>query len=197
MSLHQFIISIYHHADPLYFVRFIDYQIQKKKDNYILTLNNVLVKPSLTGILVKLKTKTKVRYKSLYEFYTEASGKKIPLHNISFMKEIMIESVTNLWEFLSKLDKYDILEFFDQKYGSLLLFHYIRQNLHSLNLSVNRFIKIMWNDKEYILKRSSIEFQGENKLIHTIDLLDAFHNKTLDGVYYLTNDNCRVIIPQN
>jgi hypothetical protein len=137
--------------------------------------------PLISGILQNVKTKE--RYSSLAEFYNKASLENIAKTDTSIFKKIHLKSGNTLWNLISNTQEKTVLNFFDQKYRSFLMFRDIRLRIKMFKtVDISKEINLFWNEHNFISTRSETICDENPNMIYS--LLEQYEDKIITGLYY-------------
>lgn len=122
MPLHKAIKQLYmDENNTLYFNRFLEYILTKRYKKMFLNVFDRSISFLVTGELVENNTgKT---YNSLNELYESVSGTVDKYNKIEILKRLYIFKNYSIWRILCGVGESDIIEFFDIKYRSYLMYH--------------------------------------------------------------------------
>lgn len=193
MPIHDYIKKVFEEVpDSSYIIRFMDYLISKHFKRTTFIVQGVLAEPMITGVIKNLKTKE--RYYSLAQFYTKVTGKYIEETNLELLKLINITNNYSLWRFICGISEEEILEFFDQKYRSFLIFRDVRKRVKFYtSIDTNSDIHLFWNDKEYILNYTKIECKDKSNPYLHYEFMEAYEEGFIKDLYY-SKDNTKYLI---
>lgn len=187
MPLHDYITQIYREsADSSYIIRFINYLISTTNRRTTFTVNGYSAEPLISGILQN--TKTKERYYSLAQFYNKVTQGNISETDTSIFKGINVTSEYTLLRLLSTIQEKTIIEFFDQKYRSFLMYRDVRKRIeYYTSISINGDVTLQWNDNEFILSRTTLKCKDSPYTVYK--LLEAYEDGFIKDLYYCNKDN--------
>jgi hypothetical protein len=182
MPLHDYITQVYKEVnDPSYIIRFIDYLVSSTKRRVIFTVNERTVTPLITGVLEDIKTKE--RFYSLAQFYNSTNGSNIGDTDTLILKRVNVSKSYTLWRLLCSISEKTILEFFDQKYRSFLLYRDVRRRIKLYtSISTNNVINLRWNDEEFVVNHTKLECKKHPFKIY--DILEAYEDGYIRDLYY-------------
>lgn len=187
MPLHEIIKRIYQEVDDsLYIIRFLNYLINTQYTKKVsFTANNITVNPLITGLLVE--NKTKKSFRSIVEFYNYATGSKLNKVDINILSKIYLKYECSIMRIICNVKENDILNFFDQKYRSFLMYRDVKKNIKNLVLNENNdSLKLIWNDTNFKLICNNL-ICNENPLL-AYKLLEEYEDKTISALYYCDNE---------
>lgn len=122
MPLHNAIKQLYMDENyTLYFNRFLEYILTKRYKKIFLYAFDRSISFLVTGELVENNTGN--IYTSLTELYETVSGTVDKYDKIEILKRLYIFKNCSVWRILCSLSESDIIEFFDIKYRSYLMYH--------------------------------------------------------------------------
>lgn len=196
MPLHDYIRQIYKEVnDRSYVIRFLEYLISntiQSNASYAsyasnasyritFTVNEHTAKILISGILIN--TKTKERYTSLAQFYNKVTLSNISETDINVFRNINVINNYSIWRIVCNSKEKTILEFFDQKYRSFLMYHDIKYRVkYYASIDINKQIPISWNNNKFIVSESQTKCELNPTMIYT--LLTAYEDGNIVGLYY-------------
>jgi hypothetical protein len=187
MPLHDYIKQIYKEVnDPQYIVRFLDYLISRTNRRTQFTVKGQTAEPLISGVIEDIKTKE--RFYSLAQFYNKVTGTNVGESDTTVFKNIYVTSNYSVWRILCNMKESDILEFFDQKYRSFLLYRDVRRRIkfyHSI--STNDAIILRWGDEEIVAEHTKLSCKSNPMCIY--NLLESYEEGFIEGLYYCTSDS--------
>jgi hypothetical protein len=191
MPLHDYIKQIYKEVnDPQYIIRFLDYLIGKTNRRTTFTVKGHSVEPLITGVLQD--TKTKERYYSLAQFYNNVTGANVGETDTTIFKNINVTSGYTLWRIVCTMTEKDILEFFDQKYRSFLMYRDARKRIkYYTSVDTNDKVTLMWGDEEFVLSHTKLECPKSPQRVY--EMLEAYEDGFIEGLYYCGKDGRKLI----
>jgi hypothetical protein len=194
MSVYDYIKQLYDEVkDPAYIIRLIDYLISKQFKQTTFTIGNQVAIPLISGVLKNVKTNK--YYTSFTHFYNLVNNTNINEGNMDIFKDIYLTKKCTLQMALYNLNTLTVLDFFDQKYRSFLLFkdiQYLISNKLSINLDNN--IKIYWKGDEYCINSYSVICKTDSNSYKFYDILEAAENGAITGLYYCAIDGNKFCI---
>lgn len=187
MPLHDYIRQIYKEVnDRSYVIRFLDYLISNTSRPTIsypitFTVNEHTVKLLISGILINIKTKE--QYNSIAEFYNKVTLSNISETDINVFRNINVTNDYSIWRIVCNTKENTILEFFDQKYRSFLMYHDIKYRVkYYASININNEIPISWNNNKFVVLESRTKCELNPNMIYT--LLTAYEDGNIVGLYY-------------
>ena len=191
MPLHDFIRQIYEEVDdPLYIIRFLNYLVNTRYKRVIFTVNNITVEPLITGILEE-KTSNK-RFFSIAEFYSYATGQKVSQTDISILSKVFVTREYSVMRLICNIKEDEILNFFDQKYRTFLLYRDIKKRIKFYALKdANGPINLRWLDNDITVHHTKITCDKDITL--SLKLLKVYEDGMIDGLYYCRSNSRHLI----
>jgi hypothetical protein len=186
MTLHEYIKQIYEDTtDPLYIIRFIDYIVGTTNRRTLFIVNGYEVIPLITGVLEN--NKSKERFYSLAQFYNKITNENVKETDINIFRNIYVNNTHSLWRILCNINENTILEFFDQKYRSFLIYRDIKKYIRNIKLTKrNDIITVLWKNEEFTLNYTKIDCPKRHSMIY--ELLEAYEDKNITDLYFSINN---------
>jgi hypothetical protein len=188
MPLHDYVKQIYEEVDnPAYFIRLLDYSISKRSKRPSFSIANQTAVALITGVLEN--TQTKEHYNSLTEFYNKVNM-NVRSNDIEILKYINVTSLYTVWRIICSITEQELFEFCDQKYRMYLLSRNIKERIKQFTFlyTGKNNIDLLWNGRNYVIQSHRIICLNDMSINVVYQLLDAFENNTLDGLYYVTEN---------
>jgi len=184
MPLHNYTKNIYESVtDSAYIIRFLDYLIGKHFKRTTFTVNGIIAEPLITGVLENVKTKE--RYHSLAEFYNTVTRSTIKDNDISLLTKINITKDCSVMRIICNVKEDYILDFFDQKYRTFLIYRDIRKRIRQYTSNdMSSEVKLFWDGTEYDLSRTKIACNDTSNPYSCYKLLEAYEDGVIEGLYY-------------
>lgn len=190
MPLHEYIKRIYEDVnDPSYIIRFLNHLISTRYKRVSYSVNGHTVEPLITGILEEIKTKK--RFYSIAQFYTYATGIKANESDISVLANVFVTREYSVMRVICNIKEDEILNFFDQKYRTFLMYRDVRKRIKFYALKyTNNAVKLQWGDDEFTLHHTKLICNGDDK---TIKILEKYEAGLIDRMYYCADDGRHLI----
>ena len=191
MPLHDYTKRIYETAgDSAYIVRFLDYLICKRYRRTTFTINGTTTEPLITGVLENVKTKE--RYNSLAHFYNTVTGSKEKEKDVSLLSKINVTKEYTVMRIICNIPEEYIIEFFDQKYRSFLMYRDVRKRIKDYvpidakqgEPLVNSEVTLVWDNSEYKLSHTTITCNDITNPYRCYKLLEGYEDGFVEGLYY-------------
>ena len=98
---------------------------------------------------------------------------------------INITSNYSIWRFVCSISEEEILEFFDQKYRSFLMYRDVRKRIKFYaSIDTNSEIHLFWNDKEYVLNHTRLECKDKSNPYIQYEFMEAYEEGFIKELYY-------------
>jgi len=193
MPLHDYTKKIYESVtDSAYIIRFLDYLIGKHFRRTTFTIKGIVAEPLITGVLENVKTKE--RYNSLAEFHNTVTGSSIKDNDISLLAKINITKECSVMRIICNIKEDYILDFFDQKYRTFLMYRDIRKRIRQYTSNdMSSEVKLFWDGTEYDLSHTKIACNDTSNPYSCYKLLEVYEDGIVEGLYYC-GENSRYLI---
>jgi hypothetical protein len=191
MPLHDYVKKIYEEVkDPSYIVRFISYLINTRYKKVTISANGITADPLITGVLEERETKK--RFYSFSQFYNYATGAKTTETDISVLAKLFVTTEYSIMRIICNAKEADILNFFDQRYRTFLMYRDVRKRIKFYTLKdTNSQVTLQWKDNIFTLDHTTLTCDKDKNVV--FKLLETYENGYIDGLYYCTKDTKYII----